>query len=75
MTSLGDAVAKLRKSGAIVSGDSPLAVRVWDRAESANLLERALQRSFAVNLQVLDSYPPFTHGRDGKVLRRRQRSK
>ena len=92
MTSLEEAVARLRKSGSIVSGDSPLAVhawdrvpvRTWDRAESANLLEQALARSFRVNRKVLESYPPFTHGReeplvirrpDGKVLRRRQRTK
>lgn len=84
MTSLEEAVARLRKSGAIVSGDSPLAVRSWDRAESANLLEQALARSFRVNRKVLESYTPFTHGReeplvirrpDGKVLRRRQRTK
>ena len=82
MTSLREAISQLHKLGVIVTG--PVTLSVDSGLDSASILEQALARSFKRNQRVLESYPPFTRGReeqlvvrrpDGKILRHRQRAK
>ena len=81
MTSLREAVARLRKSGDIVTG--PVVLSADSGLDSADILEQALARSFERNQRVLNSYTLFPSEEaplvmrrpDGKVLKRRQRSK